>query len=482
MTPEGEAGPRSSDEGPLGAHGALEVEKLDSVHEQLQRHLNCVFELTHLIEREGGDLDRVLAGVAQILPATWEHPESTCARVVLDRREFVSSGFRATEFRQVSNIVVAGDVRGLVEVFRSSLTDDRHVLLGDEGLLLDAVAERVGRVAERIHAQQQLQKELSCVFELTHLIEVHGANLDRVLDGVARMLPASWQHPESTCSRVVFDGQKFHSDKFGATQFRQASDIVVEGELRGVVEVFRASATLEGSPALFLDHERLLLDAVAERVGRVAERIHAQQQLEIEQASLNNTNIALREILGRVEAEKLEIGHGVHENVSKIIMPLIHGLERELLPRRSKYVELIKQQLNDLASSFTREFTRDFLTLTAAELQVCHMIREGLTSKEIAQLRGVSPTTVSRQRDRIRSKLDLTNTSINLVTFLRTYSEEHSESGRTTANKLRRHDEIRPGGSEVPLSTPRRPGGPRGPSPILGSLGGVPQRGTSEGP
>ncbi|MFT5050060.1 MAG: hypothetical protein ACI8QZ_001454 [Chlamydiales bacterium] len=397
--------------------------------ELLQRELNCVFELTRLIERHGGDLHRVLEGVAQLLPATWAFPESTSARVVLDGHEFTSDTFSPTAVRLVSNIVVTGNARGLIEVFRASPdSEERELFLEHERRLLDAIAERVGRVAERIHAQEQLQKELNCVFELTRLIERHGGDIDQVLGGVARMLPGSWQHPESTCARVVFDDRNYVSDAFSATPLRQASEIVVAKEVRGVVEVFRASDAPRTGPELFLAHERLLLDAIAERVGRVAERIHAQEQLEVERALLSNSNIALREVLGRLEQEKLEIGNAVHDNVSRIIMPLIHGLESELLPRRSKHLELIKRQLDDLASSFTQEFSREFLTLTPAELQVCNMIRQGLTSKEIAQVRGVSPTTVSRQRDRIRSKLGLTSTPINLVTFLQTYTEERAPS------------------------------------------------------
>jgi DNA-binding CsgD family transcriptional regulator len=46
------------------------------------------------------------------------------------------------------------------------------------------------------------------------------------------------------------------------------------------------------------------------------------------------------------------------------------------------------------------------------------MIRNGLTSKEIAQMRGVSPATVSRHRERIRRKLGLTGSDTNLAGYL----------------------------------------------------------------
>jgi DNA-binding CsgD family transcriptional regulator len=67
---------------------------------------------------------------------------------------------------------------------------------------------------------------------------------------------------------------------------------------------------------------------------------------------------------------------------------------------------------------------KKFATLAPAELQLCNMIRNGLPSKEIARIRHVSPVTVSRQRENIRRKLGITNTGINLTTFLCTFGSE----------------------------------------------------------
>ena len=51
----------------------------------------------------------------------------------------------------------------------------------------------------------------------------------------------------------------------------------------------------------FLKEERLLMNAVSERIGRAIERIRAEQQLEVERTTLENKNIALREVLEMVE-------------------------------------------------------------------------------------------------------------------------------------------------------------------------------------
>ena len=62
------------------------------------------------------------------------------------------------------------------------------------------------------------------------------------------------------------------------------------------------------------------------------------------------------------------------------------------------------------------------MKLTPAELKTCNMIRMGLSTKEIANIRHVSPATVSRQRESIRQKLAIKGRSVNLVTFLQTFN------------------------------------------------------------
>jgi DNA-binding CsgD family transcriptional regulator len=46
------------------------------------------------------------------------------------------------------------------------------------------------------------------------------------------------------------------------------------------------------------------------------------------------------------------------------------------------------------------------------------MIKSGMRTKEIAQLRGVSTATVNRHREHIRRKLRITNNEVNLTTYL----------------------------------------------------------------
>ena len=53
------------------------------------------------------------------------------------------------------------------------------------------------------------------------------------------------------------------------------------------------------------------------------------------------------------------------------------------------------------------------------ELQVCEMIRNSLSSKEIADELGISLETVNKHRESIRNKLQITHSKVNLGAYLK---------------------------------------------------------------
>jgi DNA-binding CsgD family transcriptional regulator len=56
--------------------------------------------------------------------------------------------------------------------------------------------------------------------------------------------------------------------------------------------------------------------------------------------------------------------------------------------------------------------------MTPTEIAICNMIRNGMRTKEIAEMRGISEATINRHREKIRRKLKITNQDVNLATFL----------------------------------------------------------------
>jgi DNA-binding CsgD family transcriptional regulator/PAS domain-containing protein len=61
--------------------------------------------------------------------------------------------------------------------------------------------------------------------------------------------------------------------------------------------------------------------------------------------------------------------------------------------------------------------------LTSRELAVCQLIRDGLSSKEIATRLAISAKSVQTHRNHIRRKLGLLNQSVNLAGYLKTHTQ-----------------------------------------------------------
>ena len=274
-------------------------------------------------------------------------------------------------------------------------------------------------------ALRERVKELNCLYGIAQLAERHPDSIEDLLGDLVNFLPFSWQYPEITCSRVVFKGKTYKSKGCKVTKWRQSSRIFMYNEPVGEVIIFYLEERPPADEGPFLREERVLLDALAERIGTIAMRISAELELQeinkvliLERKALQEANAALRTVLARIEEEKQEIYMNIGANVDKILMPILHALVLDLPPTQRKYVELLKTSLEEIASPFVSHLLKPHLSLTPTEVKICNMIRGGLRTKEIAEIRGVSMATINRHREHIRRKLKIANSDINLMTYL----------------------------------------------------------------
>lgn len=274
-------------------------------------------------------------------------------------------------------------------------------------------------------------KSFTCLLNLAQVAEEDCSDLPPLLMKMVRILPPAWQHPEACRARLVLDDQEYLSPAFRPSNWKQTANLIVSGDKRGVVEVYYVERMADRDEGPFLREERALLNLVAERIGRLVERHQAHRrllstikELQLERTALQQSNAALHGALERAAAEKQTTQESIVTNVEKVLMPLLRTLDQEVSDEQKKYVSLLKDNLAEITSPFATKLSRAFMSLTAVEIRICQMIRDGLTTKEIAKMRNVSPATVARQRERIRHKLALIGTDANLATYLRTFLVE----------------------------------------------------------
>ena len=119
------------------------------------------------------------------------------------------------------------------------------------------------------HDLRERVKELNFLYGISNLLEKPGISLEEIIKGALRILPAAWQYPEVTCGRITLDDQVFKTKNFKETTWKLASDIVFNNENMGTLEVYYKEERPQSHEGPFLKEERKLIDAVAEKLGKI---------------------------------------------------------------------------------------------------------------------------------------------------------------------------------------------------------------------
>jgi PAS domain S-box-containing protein len=152
--------------------------------------------------------------------------------------------------------------------------------------------------------------------------------------------------------------------------------------------------------------------------NRANEAIKAREkELELKSIALKESNVALKILLDRVEEEKKDIEDKILSNITKLVWPYIEKMKHMNLDTANKtYLNIIENNLHEVAAPFLNTIKR--FDLTPKETQVANLIKENKTTKKIAEIMGVAPSSIDRHRHNIRRKLGLNKKKKNLITYL----------------------------------------------------------------
>ena len=130
-----------------------------ALHERV-KELSCLYGISSLVETPEVSLEEIIQGTVDLIPPSWQYPEVTCARLTLQGKEYKTRNFRETTWRQSSDIAVAGEPAGCVEVcyLEERPESDEGPFLKEERFLISSIAERVSRIAERLQLEEKLDR------------------------------------------------------------------------------------------------------------------------------------------------------------------------------------------------------------------------------------------------------------------------------------------------------------------------------------
>lgn len=303
------------------------------------------------------------------------------------------------------------------------------------------------RLAER-------EKELACIYSIC-LLAAGAPEPEAVAEGMARALRAAMQREDlaycvvdfrhAASGRVVRVCRGVEESPSPPTPGILSAGIVTppaedtSGPLCRTIEAFLpADATAggwlgsirldyRGDSARFLPQERALLDSVLIVAASILRTSSLIEDLRSTSSNLSAKNIALREVLSVIEEERRNSLMTFRKRLATEILPLAERARDALLSeeRRRLYLDLLIDEIGRDITAFGADPAADH-SLSPREREVAVQVRNGRTSKEIAELLGIAEATVERHRHNIRKKFRIANKSVNLAGLL---SNEDSAGG-----------------------------------------------------
>jgi PAS domain S-box-containing protein len=144
-------------------------------------------------------------------------------------------------------------------------------------------------------------------------------------------------------------------------------------------------------------------------------------ELEMNAKSLEEANIALRVLLKIRNEDIIEVEEKVLCNLKELVEPSLEFLRKSGINKRQiAYIDILESNLGNIISSFSRTLSSKYLNLTPVEIQTASLVRQGKTTKEIAEILNVSSKTVEFHRDSIREKVGIKHKRTNLRSYLLT--------------------------------------------------------------
>jgi hypothetical protein len=87
------------------------------------------------------------------------------------------------------------------------------------------VIETIDKQAQRDLVERI--KELSCLYGIAQLAADTNMDVDMVLDGIVRILPAAWLYPEVACARIILDDHSHPEGDYKPVRHRLRAPIIV---------------------------------------------------------------------------------------------------------------------------------------------------------------------------------------------------------------------------------------------------------------
>lgn len=195
------------------------------------------------------------------------------------------------------------------------------------------------------HELKERSKELNCLYNIFNIIDKEYST-DKIIQKITSIIPFSWQYPEITCARIIWEDKEFKTENFKESLYSQSSDIVVYGEKKGTVEIFYLEKKEDSDEGPFLRAERYLINGIGQTLGKIIEL----KKAEIE---LKNSHTKLHNLLERLEIVREEERKNIAEEIYEEVGHLLDSLKLDIKDLSKSLPANEKMLINKINSMLT---------------------------------------------------------------------------------------------------------------------------------
>ena len=181
------------------------------------------------------------------------------------------------------------------------------------------------------------------------------------------------------------------------------------------IQLKQSRDTLEQTVA---ERTQELAESLAEMKNLCHRLLIREEEIGKKNRELEEINTTLSVLLKRRDQEQTNVRKEIAAKAQALVLPLLNRIQGTVKGLNKDYLETAQSHLADILSENQHDAALTNAKLSPRELQVVHCIRQGKSSKEMADLLGLSERTVTTYRGNIRKKVRIKNKKTNLKIFL----------------------------------------------------------------
>lgn len=185
-------------------------------------------------------------------------------------------------------------------------------------------------------------------------------------------------------------------------------------EIQGTIGINIDVTDQKQTEAIIRESYKTLEKEVAKRTAQLTKSM---EEVESKTRALQELNTALRVLLRQRDHDRKDLEARLISNVKELVLPYIEkAVKGPLTPQQAVCLGIAEANLREIISPFLRTVRK--LNLTPKEISVASLIKDGRTTKEIAEIMGIATSAVDSHRNNIRNKLGLRSRKVRLQSFL----------------------------------------------------------------